>query len=349
MFERFTARNYRGLHDFTIEGLGRINLLAGRNNAGKTSLLEALWLLSGAANARMATNSHVIRDRARGTPPTSWAETYWKPMFSRLDTSQDLQFSARHSSVGDMKLTISWGHSATTEIPRNGDTGTLTAARSAERSLKFAYVDPKSGAIHSEAREMPKDFKFEQRNTYLPFKAVILQPGDGNVNDDAEELGRLRTRKMAEPVLEALRIVEPRLISVEDSTASGAAMIWVDVGLQELLPLSTMGAGMTHVARFVLRAASAPGGVMLVDEIENGLHHSVLPDVWRVVAKVARNSDVQIFATTHSFECIEAAHEALGPDGFRLYRLEADEGVNRCQTYSPEATDAAILRNIEVR
>ena len=126
-------------------------------------------------------------------------------------------------------------------------------------------------------------------------------------------------------------------------------MIWVDIGLRELVPLPTMGAGMTHVTRMVLAAAMVPDGVVLVDEIENGLHHSVLPDVWRVVGKAAEQFNVQFFGTTHSFECVQAAHKALGSDDFRLHRLDIVEGENRCVTYGPEAIDAAIRHNLEVR
>ena len=126
-------------------------------------------------------------------------------------------------------------------------------------------------------------------------------------------------------------------------------MICVDIGLQELVPLSILGAGMTHVARIVLAAATATGGVVLVDEIENGLHHSVQPDVWGVIATAAKQFDVQLFATTHSFECVEAAHEALGADGFSLHRLEVVDGENRCVTLSPTALSGAIRHNLEMR
>jgi predicted ATPase len=89
MLERLTVRNYRGLRDLTIEGLGRINVFTGKNNAGKTTLLEAIWLLCGAANARMAANQHVIRARGGGKSPGSWAETYWKPLFIGVGHDQD--------------------------------------------------------------------------------------------------------------------------------------------------------------------------------------------------------------------------------------------------------------------
>lgn len=114
------------------------------------------------------------------------------------------------------------------------------------------------------------------------------------------------------------------------------------------------GAGHPHRAinrnltRIVLAAATVPGGLVLVDEIENGLHHSVLPDVWRVVGKTAEAFDVQVFATTHSFECVEAARAGLG-NGFRLHRLEVVDGSSHCVTYSEDALDGAIRHHMEVR
>ena len=349
MFERLTIRNYRGLNDLTIQGLGGINVFTGKNNAGKTTLLEAIWLLCGAGNARMAANKHVIRDQDRAKSPRSWAETYWKPLFSELDTNRDPEVSGFHSVIGDMALTIAWGRPLMTEVSRDGGEDVLTEASTGERSLIFRYADRKSGKIQSEVRETADKFKFEQKDNYIPFTVAILQPGSGDVHEDAVVLGRLRTQKKGDHLLDALRVIEPRMKSVEDSASSGAPMIWVDVGLKELVPLPVMGAGMTHIARLVLTAARAQDGIMLVDEIENGLHHSVLPNVWRMVERVAEQFNVQVFATTHSFECVEAAQEAIGSDGFRLYRLEADDGANRCLTYSPAAIGAAVRHNIEVR
>ena len=150
-------------------------------------------------------------------------------------------------------------------------------------------------------------------------------------------------------MLDALRTIEPRLKNIADNASSGAPMIWVDIGLRELVPLPVMGNGMTHVARIVLNATAVQDGILLVDEIENGLHHSVLQDVWRVVEKVAEQFNAQIFATTHSFECVQAAHQALQAGGFRLHRLETADETTRCVTYDEEAIDGAVRHNLEVR
>ena len=351
MFERISVNNYRGFNDVTVGGLGRINLVAGRNNAGKTTLLEAVWLLCGAADPRMAVNNHVVRlVRTHGEQPSWMAETYWKPFFHGLDTGRSLTVSGYHESVGDMKLEIAWERSRKTsrktEISRAGGNGTLEKG---PYSLKFTYTDPNAGRIASEVRETTDQFEFDKKDDYVPFDSAILLPGSGDVRDDAVRLGQLRKQKLGDGFLDALRVIEPRVQHAEDNASSGIPMIHVDVGLPELVPLPVMGAGMTHLARIVLAIASVRGGVVLVDEIENGLHHSILPDVWRAIGKAAERFNVQMFATTHSFECIEAAYEALGEDGFRLHRLEAGESGVRCVTYAPAEVETAIRHYMELR
>ena len=346
MFERIDVCNYRGFGDVTIGNLGRINLVAGRNNAGKTALLEAVCLLCGAANPHMAVNSHVTREWDPDELLNWTAETYWKPFFHGLDTSRNVTVAGCHASVGHMTLKIAWERSLKMELPRAGGNGIPEKGR---YSLKFTYTDPNVGQIESEARETTEKYKFDQKNDYVPFGAMILPPGSGDVRDDAVRLGQLRKQKLEAGFLDALRVIEPRLQRAEDNASSGVPMIHVDVGLPELAPLPVMGAGMTHLARIVLAVASVRGGVVLVDEIENGLHHSVLPDVWRAIGKAAERFDVQMFATTHSFECIGAACEALGADGFRLHRLEATGSGRRCITYEPGDVETALRHYMELR
>ena len=349
MLERLRVQNYRGLRDLAVDELGRINVVAGSNNAGKTTLLEAIFLLGGAGNPRGALNGHLVRmDPTAATPVSIW-ETAWTPLFFDLDTEEAFTIFGRHSSIGDLKLSVALARPVGTEISRAGNERALTGDRPMERALKFTYCDPLAGQLESEARETPDNVALEQKHAYVPFSSTILHPGRGDLNQDAVRLGKLRKQKRGSILVDALRALEPRLQAVEDNTSSGAPMIWADIGLREFVPLPALGASMTHLARMVLAAATAPEGVVLVDDIENGLHHSVLPDVWRAVARSAEQFNVQVFATTHSFECVEAAHEALGEGGFRLHRLEAADGVNRCVTYSAAAIGGALRHNLEFR
>ena len=349
MLERLHIGNFRGFGDLEIDKLGRINLVAGKNNVGKTTLLEAISLLGRAGNARMALDEHLVRMAARDAAVTSIAETLWKPFFFGLDTDSVVTISGHHSSIGDMKLTISLQRPTTTKVQRKGDDGVQIKDRFGELALKLMYDDPESGQLEREARETVDNVTFVQEDAYVPFIGAIVQPGGGNLNNDARLLGQLRKEKRGDWLLEALRVVEPRLQGIEDNSSSGAPMIWVDIGLPELVPLPVLGAGMTYFTRIVMSTALVQGGVVLVDEIENGLHHSVLSDVWRVIGKTAEQFNAQIFATTHSRECVEAARDALGADGFRLHRLEVVDGRLRCVTYESGAIEGAIRHNLEFR
>ena len=348
MLKRLHIRNFRGFDDLEIDTLSRINLVAGRNNAGKSTLLEAIFLLGGAGDPHKALNTHVVRMQPGAASPPSVCETLWMPLFAGLDTDGGLTIAGCHSSVGDMTLTVTLERPVTTEASRTGNDDALME-HAGTRHLKFTYVDSKAGRIEGEARATGNSVTYERKESYVAFGGSILQPGRGDITDDAIHLGKLRRQKRGDLLLQALQALDPRLMAIEDNASSGAPMIWVDIGLRELVPLSVLGAGMTHFARIVLAVVSSPGGVVLVDEIENGLHHSVLPDVWRMIEKVAEQFNVQVFATTHSFECVESAHEALGRDGFGLHRLEIVDGATRCVTYGPDAIDGAIRHNLEFR
>jgi len=112
---------------------------------------------------------------------------------------------------------------------------------------------------------------------------------------------------------------------------------------------SGTGTAQTELEAFWKPISSTPNGVVLIDEIENGLHHSILPKVWKVVDTAAKQFNAQIFATTHSFECVEAAHEALGADSFLLHRLEVSATENRCVTYESAAIAATLKHDLEFR
>ena len=349
MLERISVRNFRRFKNVDIDGLRRINLITGRNNTGKSTLLEAIFLLGGSGNPQLALNGNLTRIMDPEEMPAFISETLWTPLFYELNTDDCLEISGRHSMIGDLSLTITLDRPATVEVPRHKGNGALMREGFGERQLTFAYTDPKVDRIDGRARETADKISFDRSSHYTAFTGAILKPGGGSIKHYASLLGRLRKQKRGDLLLEALRVVEPRLQGIEDNSSSGTPMIWVDIGLRELVPLPVMGEGMTHVARIVLAGAVGETRVLLVDEIENGLHHSVLQDVWRVVEKTAKLFDVQIFATTHSFECVQAAHSALGSDGFSFHRLEVVDGTTRCVTYNEDAIDGAILHNMEVR
>lgn len=347
MLKRLQIRNFRGFNALKIDQLSGINLIVGKNNSGKTSLLEAIFLLSGGGNAQVAINDNVIRGLEPGVVSTS--EHFWKQLFSNLDTGWYIEIEADHTSHGQLTLEISLKQQPNTEFSLDRTNGTSITNLFDDRSLVFQYTNPSRQSVKSHIRMKEQGFEVNQPAINPPFHAIMLSSRIGNIQEDTIRLGILRRQKQGDLILKALQVIEPKLQSIEDNSSSGIPLIWGDIGLSELVPLSVMGAGMTQIARLVLAIASVPDGVVLVDEVEIGIHHSVLPDVWRVIEEAAKQFRTQIFATTHSFECIEAAHQALGSDGFLLHRLEVSDAESRCVTFKPNGISAAIRHELEVR
>ncbi len=354
MFTSLSVRNFRVFGALRVVGLSRVNLIVGRNNVGKTSLLEALFLLSGGGNPQMALNSNVIRGAAENVtisgPPNTLRETYWKPMFFGLDTGTTIEIDGQHTEHGSLGLRILLEWPNVIELPL-GTSGTIPVSNGAgEPPLVFSFTNGVKGGAEGRIRFDGSSIKVDQPRAAPPVDAVILSTRLVSHHEDVTRLGRLRTRKQGDLVVKALQIVEPGLRGVEDSFASGAPMIWGDIGLSELVPLAMMGEGMVRLARLVLAIVNTPGGLVLVDEIEMGLHHTVLADVWRAVGETARRFDAQVVATTHSYECAQAAHQAFGDNSeFCLHRLEAGEDGNCCVTYGPADIEAAVRHDLEIR
>ena len=347
MFEKLHIRNYRIFNKLKIDQLRRINLIAGRNNSGKTSLLEAIFFLAG-GRAEMALNGHVARV---GLEPgfRFVGDTFWKPFFTDLDMRRSIGIEGVHTSHGRLALKITSGRQEVSEILVDTTDGTSATNLPDEHALFFEYASPSGETIKSHIQEIGTKIKGEQPDIDIPFRAAIVLSRISNGQEDARRLANLRRQKREHLLLEALRVIEPKLQSIEENSASGTPMIWGDIGLSELVPLAVMGEGMSRIACLVLAISAVGDGIVLIDEVENGFHHSVLPKVWLVLVEAAKQFNTQIFATTHSRECVRAAYEALAEDDFRLHRLEANEDGNRCVTYDPESIASAIKFNFEVR
>ncbi len=115
-----------------------------------------------------------------------------------------------------------------------------------------------------------------------------------------------------------------------------------------------MGEGMRRITSLMLAISTTENGIVLIDEVENGLHYSVQTRVWQAIAEAVRACNVQIFATTHSYEMILAAHEAFSekdPCDLRYFRLSRNRDTNDIQgvAYEPETLEAAIEVGFEVR
>jgi hypothetical protein len=151
----------------------------------------------------------------------------------------------------------------------------------------------------------------------------------------------------------ALRFLEPNIEKVGRRGEGENLHFVVKLkGDKELRRLGTLGDGIRHMLALALHLIPAQNGYLLIDEIDLGLHHSVMAKMWRMLIESARRLNIQVFATTHSIDCINALAEVhkelhLTPEDLMLHRLEAD--LPHTISYTPDEIVDAAKYDAEVR
>lgn len=380
MYRSFEVRKFRCLAELSVDSLKSVNLIAGLNGVGKTAFLEALFLHSGGYNAELALRLNALRGiRTVRLPTHPSPETAWDSLFLNFDTSETVEMvgfmgpkrrrivrlrsirerahlrgTSRLPRPSPAELSASGALSANHPAPESTKTETLPVSSEGAQVLELEYEEPGRRGKHHVVID----------HTGVRFEPAIPQPPSFQTifvtdraplspQDVAERFGKLEIRNKQGALPAALKVIEPRLKRIAMVMLTpGQPILHGDIGLARLVPLNLMGDGIVRLANLVLSIGSAEDGVALVDEIENGFHHSVLEKVWQAVGKIAQEFNTQVFATTHSWECIVAAHRAFEksrPYDFRFLRLQRIGEEIRAVSYDRETLAAAVEMGTEVR
>ncbi|RRR66072.1 MAG: hypothetical protein EI684_21275 [Candidatus Viridilinea halotolerans] len=370
--------NYRGFSDLRINKCGRVNLLVGRNNVGKTSLLEALWLYTRRGDTRVMREILMGRDEDR------------LPIIEELDNVQNASAALRHLFFGRPTM-LSPG--AAFRIGTVDDRALLNVAVEAYRMemveveatamprQRRVVVDADQYGMDDEIRLglsidfdsqflLKQDFIriFNDRPAYnilsenREYATVMLPAGGLQRNQIAAWRDRSIIGGKKQHVLRALQLILP---DVEDfdlvesdgrpyiSRTSKSERIPV-VKLRssdEFIALRSLGDGMSRLFALALALVNAQDGVLLVDEIESGLHYSIQAEMWRFIIQLATTLNIQVFAATHSKDCITAFSTITKehPEEGMLIRLGYKGDNLIAITFDEEELAAATEQDIEVR
>lgn len=335
MLRSLTIKNFRGLRELTIEPLARVNLIAGKNNVGKTGVLEALYLLFADQQEfdRFPSAFRSSQERTSGEPSEQERKdnfaSFWRWLPHQNDSLGQIQILAN-----DFLKEAEPVKSSTFEVRLDKE-----STQTPIYNLVFHYQKNGSEVVTRAAGSFSLS---EKKKGLLPLK--VCSTRYSQPTEDAELFNSLVLKKKKKRLIELLKTVEVRLEDIQYLKVGSEPLVYVDLGLKELIPLTQLGQGFTRLFRFFAEMLVEEAKIILIDEIENGIHHSVLTDVWKGIAAIAAKEDLQVFATTHSWECIEAAHRAFAvsnPDDFRLHRLEQIKGEIKAIAYDEEAIEAA--------
>ena len=329
MLNSLEIKNFRSLENFQVKKLGRVNLIVGKNNSGKSSVLEALRIYAGNANKAL------LEKIAQGHDEKCYLDDPGQEGGVNTLPYEDL-FTGRKFPIGESPFVIGEidneesllkvnhvylidkEYSNTDE---NGQTATITRQVSVTQLPKEGYVQVvgdgllvfrKGNAVLIDFNKIHSSFtRFVQDGSLIPSRFIPTQLIA--MDDLAKEWDAIALTEAEDTVKEAMRIILPEfesLIFVSDVSYAGKGMRRIAKvkmkGLSYPVPLNSLGDGMVRILQLVLNIFPAKGGFLLIDEFENGLHYSVQEKVWQLVIELAEKLDIQVFATTHSWDCIES-------------------------------------------
>lgn len=346
IFSQFEIGNFRGIRHCEAKGLGDVNLFFGKNNSGKSSLLEALFLLTGPSNPAMP----LVVNNLRGLH--SLTEENLLVDFYQANADNHIRLTA-FGEQHYRNVVVKMAENEKSELRLQGNPQlSATDNRSKNFGINITFEVDHSGKTYQTCLTTQDGIKGTTIVDKSYREAIFSQyiPSSMPYND-TEKLHRLFQEKEEGFLLKALRAIEPR---VKDIVLSGDALM-VDVGMPTRLPINVLGDGVRKVVSLVVAVMNCQGGILLVDEIENGLHFSTMERLWEIIINAVRRKRVQLFASTHSYDMLKAlsragnkiTDEAVDVSAYKL--MHREEGEICVLAYSQQDFAYAMEQNMEVR
>ncbi len=351
MLQNLYIKGFRSFRELRVNPLTRVNLIVGTNNVGKTSLLEAAEILAVGTVAGLLRSptrrkervfaegeetripeldvshlfyGHVLRigDSFRiESGPQSWVQCDIVELIDVVEQTQQL-------APSEPALALSFGGNDEKRLlPLSPFGGVSDLIR--RRNIQPASLEtsPRVNFLTTES----SDPFFLSRH----WDSIVLTP---------EEEG----------VVAALQIVDPTIerIAFAGELRSSRGILLKMADSEQRLPLGTAGDGLKRLLALALNLFSARGGYLLIDEIDTGLHYTVMADMWRLVIETAKRLDVQVLATTHSLDCVRALAwvREKSPESSQAVTLHrVDRDLSHTVAYTLDELSVAARNYLEVR
>lgn len=332
--------NFKCFKEFKVDSFKRFNLIFGKNSVGKSNLLEALYLYSN----MFRSDAILAIFRQRGIILNNNLEL----IFHNFDYSKPINIKTTKKELNIYPIKSLADYSLDGiyyEIENyNRKIIKLPMLTNINRKLDNSFIPINNNFLFDNKKILSSIidavlFNFAFINEYNTFEISTKM-------STAEAFNKIQNLKMDKIVVDSLKPIIP---NIEHIRISLNQIFEADIGLNRYLPLNSLGNGILKIFNYVVKALCVPNGVLLIDEIDNGFHYSSLRNLWISLFEVAYRSNVQIFATTHSYECIKAFNDVYNEvknkynsnDDIQGIRIEADKE----KKYHPVIYNSEELNN----
>jgi len=380
MLESFQINNFRLFQHLEVRKLNRVNLIVGKNNAGKSTFLEAVKLYASNASPTVLLDLVESRQETWFSEAQPHSQNFISNSVRHLFCGHKLPIIGEEGiSLGEVASNTKLHISAAAYQNKNDDEGTLRKIRISDVEFDENLSNVEIFLIAEEGERTRRLFGFDNqdlRDIRLRNRMISVserQESELKYTWQIVSTENMPNRKLAalwdltsltdleSEVISALRLIDDRVTGVafvENSArdfrprenAQRIALVKIK-GIDEPLPLKSMGDGMTRLFHIIVALVNAQNGLLLIDEFENGLHWSVQPKVWDIVFQLSDRLNVQVFATTHSRDCIKGFDQAWTnyPTFGAFFRLDEKNGLIKAREYKLETLNDSMDMDVEVR
>ena len=370
MLRTLKLDGYRGFQSYELDDLTRVNLLVGKNNCGKTSILEAINLLVSGGSPS------VLEQSARRRGEVKLPEDSEGPY--RRENAPDIShFFLGHSLSPSVSFSLSSNNES---VLASVDILSIEDIRDeSQRALFDDEMDstPELGLkITNNERDdfpvlpinadglllmsrHPRSRQWWHRNAPATSVVQFLAPDSLYPGSMRDMWDKVLIDGRESDVIDAMRILDPKLDTIHFLTGSasrafsGKAGVLVGFrGSGQRVPLGSHGDGMRRLLALSLSLIQTANGYLLIDEVDTGLHWTTMEEMWRLIVSTARKSKVQVFATTHSYDCIRGLAslvESCAEVASEVSIQKIDRSLARAVKLDAEKIRIAVAQDIEVR
>lgn len=313
-FEEINIAQYRKLHDVKINHLSRINIFAGGNNLGKTSILEAFYLLSQLNDL----NALFGIEKYRGKFYTDFQSKWFnKNMADKIEISG--QFNGIPSDILIQK------EESTDDIEKSNYLSTIKVdAQVGEEVLE--------SSIHLYENKAP-DLRYAK--TQVLCRSSFTSPYRYNIDLLMQAHSYAVKENYYEDIVNFIREnMDSSIRKITMIEEDGHSRFMVDSSrLDKRIDITKYGEGMQRVFEIALLMGYNKDGILCIDEIDCAIHHSLLVRFSEFLQQLAEKFNVQVFISTHSKECIDAFIKAKYNDNKDItgYKLIEEGGKIVCK------------------
>lgn len=342
--DSFYVESYRGIRDINLEGFTNTNIFVGKNNSGKTSLLEAMILSGLFDDAQLLVRTLISR--------------YQKVSIDQIESMFDVREAKKRIHMGHTVLNDQSGERI--EIETNIVSGEMEGIIQEERKtsemrrlmLRFEYeaqerdlsdkkravyrIDftQQSGSVGVGTRRLKRSDAIEK----IPCQFISFSRFDGT-NFLIMALDEILEQEKRNELVEVLQIFDKRVRGFEVVGEDRNIKIFRD-GEEAPLSLYDYGNGMYKAFYIASAALLSENGILLIDEIEAGIHHEALGKFVEYLQQVCKKKNIQMFITTHSLETLDLFlqyhEESAGLDGLTVFNIRNTEEQTLARKYSGE-------------